>query len=206
MNTLAIVIVVALVADFLLQSTADYLNVLHSRKPVPRVLEGLYDDAARDRAVRHLAASTGVGLVERAILLVAMLAFWFLGGFGFLDGLVRSYLPEVVSRGLAYVGLLAVGYGLLELPFDAYRTFVVEEQFGLNRTSIATFATDRIKGLVVATAIGAPMLVALLLHGYCVGLWLCCFPSASSSLLLPSSSRGSIVSNRCRKDNCETRF
>ena len=163
MNTLAIVIVVALVADFLLQSTADYLNVLHSRKPVPRVLEGLYDDAARDRAVRHLAASTGVGLVERAILLVAMLAFWFLGGFGFLDGLVRIYLPEVVSRGLAYVGLLAVGYGLLELPFDAYRTFVVEEQFGLNRTSIATFATDRIKGLVVATAIGAPMLVALLL-------------------------------------------
>jgi STE24 endopeptidase len=108
-STLAVVVVVALLADFLLQSTADYLNVRRSRMPVPRVLDGLYDDATRDRAVRHLSANTGVGLVERAVLLICLLAFWLLGGFGFVDELVRGYFSGVVSRGLAYVGLLGVG-------------------------------------------------------------------------------------------------
>ena len=163
MNVLAIVIVVALVVDFILQSTADCLNVRHSKMPVPRVLEGIYDDATRDKAVRHLAASTSVALVERAVLLVVLLAFWFMGGFGLLDGLVRNYLPEVVSRGLAYVGVLALGYGLLSIPFDAYRTFVVEERFGLNRTSSSTFVSDRVKSLVIAAAIGAPLLAVILL-------------------------------------------
>jgi STE24 endopeptidase len=162
-NTLALVVIVALLADFLLQSTADYLNIRRSKMPVPRVLEGLYDDTTRDRAVRHLSASTGVGLVERAVLLVCLLAFWLLGGFGFIDELICGQLSGVVSRGLAYVGLLGFGYGLLELPFDGYRTFVVEERFGLNRTSVSTFVADRLKGLVVTAAIGAPLLVALLL-------------------------------------------
>ena len=163
MNTLALAIVVALVADFLLQSTADYLNVRHSRLPVPRVLEGLYDTSTRNKAVQHLAASTNVSLMERAVLLVALLAFWFLGGFDYMDVVVRGYLPETVTRGLVYVGLLALGYGMLGIPFDAYRTFVVEQRFGLNRTTFRTFVSDRLKGVVVAAAIGTPLLAALLL-------------------------------------------
>jgi len=163
MNILGLAIVFALIADFLLQSIADYLNVRHARLPLPRVLDGLYDESTRDRAVRHLAASSNVAQVERAVMLLALLGFWFLGGFGFLDGVVRGYLPEVVSRGLAYVALLGLGYSLVGVPFDAYRTFRVEQQFGLNRTTMSTFVADRLKGMVLTVAIGAPLLAVLLL-------------------------------------------
>jgi STE24 endopeptidase len=64
--------------------------------------------------------------------------------------------------GLLYVGLLVLGRGALSLPFSVYSTFVIEERFGFNETTLRTFVLDRLKSLGLGVAIGGPLLAAIL--------------------------------------------
>ena len=54
------------------------------------------------------------------------------------------------------------GARLLDLPFSAWGTFVIEERFGFNRTSRGTFLSDRLKGLAVSLLLGVPLLLGFL--------------------------------------------
>ena len=58
--------------------------------------------------------------------------------------------------------VLMLGRALLDLPFSAWGTFVIEERFGFNRTSRGTFFLDRLKGLAVSLLLGVPLLLAFL--------------------------------------------
>ncbi|MBI2857182.1 MAG: M48 family metallopeptidase, partial [Chloroflexi bacterium] len=72
-----------------------------------------------------------------------------------------------VATGLAYTGILAFAYSLVNLPFSIYATFGIEARFGFNRTTPRTYVADRIRGLALSTVLGAPLLAAVLaLFGY----------------------------------------
>ncbi len=64
--------------------------------------------------------------------------------------------------GVFYIGSLLLLQSVLSLPFTLYRTFVLEERFGFNRTTPAVFAGDLLKTLLLSVAIGAPLLALLL--------------------------------------------
>ena len=59
--------------------------------------------------------------------------------------------------GLIFLALLFLGQSVVSLPFTIYDTFVIEQKFGFNRVTPATFVMDRIKGLVLAAVIGVPL-------------------------------------------------
>jgi STE24 endopeptidase len=67
-----------------------------------------------------------------------------------------------VATGLAFLAALGLARMLVGLPFAIWSTFVMEERFGFNRTSRATFVTDRLKGLLLAIGLGGPLLAAIL--------------------------------------------
>jgi len=56
---------------------------------------------------------------------------------------------------------VAIG-GLIELPFDWFETFRIEQRFGFNRMSLALWIADLAKGLLLATAIGLPLAALVL--------------------------------------------
>ena len=65
-------------------------------------------------------------------MLAVTLGFWFAGGFQAL-GWVRSWHLGLIWTGLAYIGLLVLGRGLLSFPFTLYDTFVIEARLGLTK-------------------------------------------------------------------------
>src|ERR1700752_177323 len=67
-----------------------------------------------------------------------------------------------IWTGLAYVGLLLAGQGLLSLPFSIYSTFAIEGRYGFNRTTMGTFILDIIKGGGLAILRGGPLLAGVL--------------------------------------------
>ena len=71
--------------------------------------------------------------------------FWFLGGFETLDRLVRGFQLPTALTGWLYLGILGAGREMLMLPFSIYHTFVIEQRYGFNRTTIATFVSDQLK-------------------------------------------------------------
>ena len=86
----------------------------------------------------------------------------FLGGFNSLDVLVRKLEFAPLATGLIYCGILFLASSLLSLPFSIYSTFVVEEKFGFNKTTVKTFTLDMIKGLLLSIILGGFLLTIIL--------------------------------------------
>lgn len=163
-------ILIALVGDFFLSRVVSWLNLRASLREPPAELSGVYDDAEYRRSQAYTRAGTRLGMVSSSVGFAVLLAFWLLGGFGWLDSAVRSLAASwgwlsgwrPVSTGLLFLGALGLGSSLLSLPFSVYSTFVLEERFGFNRTSVRTFVLDLLKGLALSLALGAPLVAAVL--------------------------------------------
>ncbi len=46
--------------------------------------------------------------------------------------------------------------------FSIYATFVIEERFGFNKTTLKTYLSDMAKGLLLAILLGGPLLAGIL--------------------------------------------
>jgi STE24 endopeptidase len=162
MNTYAVIILTALLLGWLLELAADMLNMGAMKREVPPTMADVYDMEAYGRSQDYTKAKTRFGIARRAFDLALLLLFWFAGGFAWLDAVTHSTANGVVVRGLLYVGLLLFMRSALTLPFSLYSTFVIEERFGFNRTTAATFIADRAKGLLLAALLGGPLLAAVI--------------------------------------------
>ena len=131
------------------------------------------DSEKLDKARDYLRAHAKFGIIQSTVSLSVMLIFWSLGGFGWLDGWARSFgYPQVVC-GLIFLTLLLLGQSLIGLPFSIYDTFVIEEKFGFNRSTFATFVMDRVKGMILGAIIGLPLAAAVLwIFGNVQNAWL----------------------------------
>lgn len=162
MNPYALVISIALLAEYGLSIAADLLNLRALDPELPAEMRGLHDADSYRRSQEYTRVRTRFGILHASFDLAALLVFWWLGGFAWLDERVRGLGFGPIPTGLLYIGALVAGGRVLSLPFDLYSTFVIEERFGFNRTSVKTFAADLLKGLLLAVALGGPLLAALL--------------------------------------------
>ena len=167
----ALFIAASLILIAALRTCSEFLNLRAIRQPMPATFEGVYDPAAYRTAQEYLRDTTRFGWYYRAFDLSVLLLFWFAGGFAFADQLTRSFEFGPVATGLFFVGLLAAADSLIELPFEIYSTFVIEERYGFNRTDLATFIGDQVKGLLLGVVLGVPLLAAILLFFEWAGDW-----------------------------------
>jgi len=161
-NTYALVILGALAAEYLLNLVSDVLNLRHLRPTLPEEFQDTFDEEEYERAQEYTRARTRFGILSSTFGLAVLLIFWLMGGFEWLDTAVRGWDLGPIVTGLCYVGLLVLGRGVLSLPFSVYSTFVLEERFGFNETTVKTFVLDLLKSIALGVAIGGPVLAAIL--------------------------------------------
>lgn len=172
-NLLAVVVAVALILLWKLEFVSKLLDLAAFPAAVPAVLGDVMNEERLGKARDYLRVNTRFDVVRSALSLAALLGFWSAGGFGWLDGWARSIASGPVAVGLVFLAVLFLAQSLLGLPFAAYETFVIEGRFGFNRTRVATFVIDRIKGLLLAGLIGLPLAAALLwIFGTVAHAWL----------------------------------
>ncbi len=176
-NVYFIVILAAILAEFGLGVLADLLNLRALKLKVPRELEGVYEQQAYRKSQEYTRTVTRFSLITGAFQLLVLLAFWFSGGFNYLDQIVRSWNIIIPLAGVLYLGILMLAYSLLSLPFSIYSTFVIEERFGFNRTTVRTFILDHIKGLALGIALGVPLMMGIISLFYYAGqfAWIYCW-------------------------------
>lgn len=176
-NPFFLIILIAVVLEFVLGLVANLLNLTALKLELPTDLEDVYNPDEYHKSQQYTRANTRFEFVSDTFGLVVILSFWFSGGFNYLDQVIRSWGFIPVVNGLLYLGLLLAAYSLLMLPFSVYATFVIEERFGFNRTTLGTFALDRLKGVGLVLLLGAPLLAGVLAlfqyaHPYA---WLYCW-------------------------------
>ncbi len=150
MNTIALIILAAIIFDYALNGVADYLNLTMLLDDLPEAFRGIYDPDRYRKSQQYLKVNTRFGWIAATINISVILIFWFAGGFTWLDESARSFDYCPILTGLIYMAILLLFKGILSLPFSIYGTFVIEERFGFNRTTRLTFVTDLLKGLLLS--------------------------------------------------------
>jgi len=162
-GTVIIVIILStLTIDFIMNITAERLNLANIKTTLPDEFKGYYDQSKYVKSQDYLKVSTKFGFVTAGTDLLLFLIFWFCHGFSTLDIWVRSWEMGSVPTGLAYMGILILLKGIVSLPFSIYSTFVIEERFGFNKTTPMVFMKDLVKTLVISTLLGSILMGAIL--------------------------------------------
>jgi len=165
-NFMTVIIVVGVFALWKLELIATLLNLKAFPAAVPPDLADLMDEAKLAKARDYLRVNARFGILQSSVSLTVFLVFWVLGGFAWLDGAARGVTQAwggaELAAGLIFITALVLAQALLGLPFAIYDTFVIEEDFGFNRSTPRTFILDRLKGLLLAALLGLPLLAAVL--------------------------------------------
>lgn len=162
MNIYGTIILLTLLTGYFLDLCADFLNLKNLSGALPKEMQSVYDKDAYCKSQEYTRVTTKFGMITSTFMLAVTLLFWFSGGFNLLDQIVRQWGFRYLLSGLAYIGILAFLKGLISLPFGIYSTFVIEEQFGFNKTTPAVFLIDLVKGTLLGILLGGPLLAALL--------------------------------------------
>ena len=162
MNIYGIIILTALLFDYLLNLYADLLNVNNLKPDLPEEFKDVFSQEKYAKSQQYTKIKTKFGIITSTFNLLIILFFWFSGGFNFVDNIVRSWQLHPIITGLFYIGILIFFKTLLSLPFTVYATFVIEEKFGFNKITPKIFITDLMKGLALTLVIGTPILGGIL--------------------------------------------
>lgn len=160
-----------LVAGFIFDQWLERLNHRSSRQPLPLLLRDLFDGKEYARQQEYQQANYRFGRVTSwfsFLLLLAMLLFY---GFALADHLAASLTSHPLLHSLLFFGILMLASGLLNLPFTLYDTFVIEEQFGFNKTTLKTFISDQLKSVALAVILGGSLLALIIFIYNQTGRW-----------------------------------
>ncbi|MCP4651964.1 MAG: M48 family metallopeptidase [Candidatus Omnitrophica bacterium] len=162
MNIYLLIILAIIVGEYLLALIVETANVKHLQLELPDEFCGFYDEKKYRKSQEYLKENTLFKLFSSTVSVVGVVFFILLGGFNYVDQLARSFHLNFIFTGLIFAGILILFSQLISIPFDVYHTFVIEEKYGFNRTTIKTFIADIIKGLVLTAIIGGVIFSAIL--------------------------------------------
>jgi len=140
-------------------------HVAAHRAEVPGAFAQTITLAAHRRAADYTLAKSRFGLLSMAFGAAVLLGWTLLGGVDALNTLVRNAVqPRFgnMAYQLALLAAFAVIGGVLDLPFELYRTFRIEQRFGFNRMTWKLYLADMFKGALVGALIGLPIAALIL--------------------------------------------
>ncbi len=161
-NTLLYIVLAISAISYIFDQALDYINLKAQRKDIPDEVASFYDKEKYLKSLDYHRDQTKFSFLTSAFGFVLSFSMLLFGGFGWLDGLMRPLFDNAIFLSLAFFGLIAVVADVLTLPFQWYSTFVIEERYGFNKTTVKTFVTDKIKGYLLGAVIGGSLMGLLI--------------------------------------------
>jgi STE24 endopeptidase len=165
-NSVFYIIIVIIIFDYLLERWLEYLNSKSRAGELPSELKSVYDEEKYKRSIDYDKVTSKFGFVTSTVSFVIILIMLLLGGFSFVDSLAGYYTSNPILKALVFFAILGFASDILHLPFSIYDTFVIEEKFGFNKTTVRTFILDKIKGWLLSLIIGGVLAYVILWFYY----------------------------------------
>ena len=138
-------------------------HVQANRAQVPAAFAADISLESHQKAADYSSAKTKLALTEVVVQALLLLAFTLGGGLQWLDDVWRNILPNAeIMRGALVICSAMLISALIDIPFEYYKTFTVDEKFGFNKMTKNMFFSDLVKHSLVGIALGAPILFAAL--------------------------------------------
>ena len=156
------IIITILIIQFVMETVLDYLNASHYDKPVPKELNDVFDEKEYQKSQEYKKANYRFGLLTSTFSLFLTLGFLVLGGFEWIDSIVRDITENIIAMALLFFGIIMIGSDIITTPFSYYQTFVIEESFGFNKSTQKLFFFDKLKGWLMMSVLGGGILALVI--------------------------------------------
>ncbi len=160
MNTFGIVFLAALAlatATRLFLARRHMNHVRAHRDRVPDAFASEINLAAHQKAADYTCAKTRIAMVDLVVGVLVVLVLTFGGGLQWLHDVSAAWVTEGILRGLLLIALVGILTTFVDVPLDLYRTFVIEQRFGFNKTTPGLFFADLCKSLLVGALLLLPL-------------------------------------------------
>ena len=170
-GALTLALAIALVASLLLKfwlASRQIRHVAQHRDAVPPDFAASVPLAAHQKAAAYTIARARFGMLNLAFSAALLMGWTLLGGLDLLNGWVLQLAEHLPAdyRAMGYQLMLLTAFvligGVLDLPWEAYSTFRIEQAFGFNRTTVQTYVADLFKGLLLGALLGLPLAALIL--------------------------------------------
>jgi STE24 endopeptidase len=155
------IIITIISINFLKDKILDALNAKHFNDDIPSELSDVFDEDAYKKSQDYKAANYKFGIWSSLFSLLLTLGFLSFDGFEYVDTIARIYSENPIIIALLFFGIIMMASDIISTPFSYYKTFVIEERFGFNKSTKKLFIIDKIKGLVMMAIIGGGLLALI---------------------------------------------
>lgn len=135
-------------------------HVAANRSQVPAPFAGRVSLQAHQRAADYTLAKARFSLISSTLGVAILLGWTLLGGLDLLNTWVFDYFQPRwggMAYQLALLGAFFLISSMLDLPFELYSKFCLEQKFGFNRMTWRLYVTDMVKGLLIGALVGLPL-------------------------------------------------
>lgn len=161
-NTIFWIIISILSFSFLLDTILDFVNHRHSKKPLKKSVQGIYNQEKYNKWRKYENAKFGFSHFSSLISFIATILMFALGGFSIVDNWSVQFSTHPVINALLFFTIIGFGSSLLSLPFSIYGTFVIEQKFGFNKMTPKLFVIDTIKSTLIPAILMGGILWAIM--------------------------------------------
>jgi STE24 endopeptidase len=127
------------------------------RQDVPAQFATRIPLAAHQKAADYTVAKTRLGMVMLVVNTAVLLGFTLLGGLQWLSVAILDLTGPGMTYQIGLLAAFALISGIIDLPFNYYAQFGLEEKFGFNKMTPGLFFSDLLKGVLLGAAIGLPL-------------------------------------------------
>ena len=161
-NALFVIILAIIVFSFLLEQFLDFLNASYWSDEIPETLKGIYDEQKYRESQNYAKAKRKFSAILSSLSTLVILQLLYFGGFVVLDDFIHSITQNAILMGLMFFGIIGFVSDILTTPFEVYSTFVIEQKFGFNKTTVRTFIQDKLKGWLLTAILGGGILALII--------------------------------------------
>ncbi len=158
---LLVAILLILTAEFALSRVLSALNIRNSLQPLPSEISDVYTDENYFRQQDYFRTNSRFGMYTATFNFVLIAVMYLTGGFGWLDSVLQPITDNEILRSLVFFGVLFLVSDILNIPFDIYDTFVIEERFGFNKVTPRLFVLDKLKSTLLMMVLGGLILAVI---------------------------------------------
>lgn len=160
-----------LIFSFVFDTWLDYLNHTHYRKPLPSIVKGVYDAKSLEKQWDYHNANYKLSTITSVLSFVATLVVILGYVLPWLDDRISGIVTPEFLRSAIFFGVIGLVAELFSIPFSLFDTFVIEERFGFNKSTLKTFVLDLVKSLMLSVVIGGILLFVVIWFWQVTGFW-----------------------------------
>ena len=162
MNIFLAIIVGTIIFEYVLSFVSRQLNLKSLNTSLPEEFVGFYDEEKYAKSQYYTRANASFGRISSTFNFVLILTVIFLGLFDSLDQYARSFGYSPLITGLIFFGIITIIQDVLSTPFSLYSTFIIEEEYGFNKSTPKLYIMDKLKSYFLLLLLGVPLISAIL--------------------------------------------